>query len=219
MAEDDKDEIDKLRRLSPRERIQKLKEIQKKNKQEIEKAQKLLSEAEDEAKVEAKVEEEIEDMPIPQLTAVDIEGLFSPEERELFRAKRFVSKAGEYKVSESREQEKAKKKSSRGSDDLEDIAAASKGLSLDHEQEHVQYIDQMRQQPAEHLYSRAKELYSDFREKGYLNPREQEEFNAIEYANRKKMEDIEQGRYTQIDQKVANDMILIEKMKNSLYKK
>ena len=41
------DELDKLKKLSPKERIKKLKELQAKDKAEIEKAQKLIKESQD----------------------------------------------------------------------------------------------------------------------------------------------------------------------------
>ena len=46
------EEINELKKLSPKERIRKLKEIQEKDKEEIEEAQKLLKQAEEEAEIE-----------------------------------------------------------------------------------------------------------------------------------------------------------------------
>jgi len=84
MAE--KDNVDELKKLFPQERIKKLKELQKKDRDEIEKAQRLILESEE----EAEREEQIKKIPIPQVKAVDIDSLFSQEEKELFKAKRFV---------------------------------------------------------------------------------------------------------------------------------
>jgi hypothetical protein len=83
------EEINDLKKLSPKERIKRLKELQEKDKKEIEEAQKLLKEAEE----ESVIEDELREIPIPQLKAADIDELFSPEEKELFKAKRFTSAA------------------------------------------------------------------------------------------------------------------------------
>ena len=79
--------LDKFKNLSPEQRIKKLKELQEKDKQEIEEAQKLIKESEEQAEAEEELKKQI---PIPQLKTVDIESLFTAEEKELFRAKRFV---------------------------------------------------------------------------------------------------------------------------------
>ena len=149
MAEEDI--IEKLKKLSPKERIGKLKEIQEKNKEEIEKAQDLIKESEE----QAARDEEIEKIPVPQLKAVDIGALFSPEERELFRAKRF-------------ETEKPKKAEETGEEkgELETIAERAPRLPPEAEQEHIQYVRQLSQTPTEQLYNRAKELYSEFKTQG-----------------------------------------------------
>ena len=81
-----KDDLDDLRRLSPRERLTRLREIEKKNKEEIEKAQQLMRESER----EIEIQDELKDIPIPQVKAVDIQSLFTPEEKEVFRMKRFA---------------------------------------------------------------------------------------------------------------------------------
>ena len=199
MAEEEK-ELDELKNLSPQERIKRLKKLQEKNKEEIEQAQKMLTQAED----EAQIEQELKEIPIPQLKAVDIGQLFSPEEKELFKAKRGIST----KPKEEKE-EKSKKT------ELEEIAAHAPVISKQEEEQHVQYIQQLSKRPTEQLLGRAAKLYGQFKQQGYLNPTQQEEFNNLEYANRKKLQDIETGRYAEISKSVANEMVLIEKMKNA----
>ena len=198
------EEIGELKKLSPKERIKKLKELQEKNKEEIEEAQKLLKEAEE----QAEVEEELKEIPIPQLKAVDIGALFSPEERELFKAKRFVT---EKPKAEEAGEEKG---------ELEAIAERAPRLPPEAEQQHIQYVRQLSQTPTEQLYNRAKELYTEFKTQGnQFTPEQQEEFSNIEYANRKKLEDIEAGKYTEVSKEVANEMVLIERMKNATYRR
>ena len=205
IMEEEEEELGELKKLSPQERIKKLKELQEKNKEEIEQAQKMLAQAED----EAQIEQELKEIPIPQLKAVDIDELFSPEEKELFKAKRLVAE----KPKEEKEEPEEKAKG-----ELEEIAAHAPAISKEEEQ-HVQYIRQLSQRPTEQLLDRATELYGQFKQQGYLSPAQQEEFNNIEYANRQKLRDIEAGRYAEISKSVANEMVLIEKMKNATYRR
>jgi len=92
-------EWEEIKKLSPEERLKKLKELQEKSKKEIEEAQQLMTESQRELEIK---EEHERDMPIPQLTSIDIDSLFGQEEKELFRAKRFVETrpAGEGKKDE-----------------------------------------------------------------------------------------------------------------------
>ncbi len=73
----DKDDLDELRRLGPRERLRKLRDIEQKNKDEIEKAQKLMRESE----VEIARLDELSEIPVPEAREVDVRKLFAPEEK------------------------------------------------------------------------------------------------------------------------------------------
>ncbi|MEE9525105.1 MAG: hypothetical protein V3V78_00680 [Candidatus Woesearchaeota archaeon] len=200
------EEINELKKLSPKERIKKLKEIQERDKAEIEKAQGMLKEAED----EAVIEDELRDIPIPQLKAVDIDGLFSPAEKELFKAKRFTS---------DKPKEVEKKEEKKGA--LESIAEEAPKISEAEQQQHIEYVQQLSQKPTEQLYNRAKEIYSNFKDKGYLTQEQQKEMGDISYANRQKFDDIKAGNYPsgQLSKGVAGEMSLIEKMKGAMYKR
>lgn len=81
-------DVEELKKLSPEQRLKALKALEEKSRKEIEEARKLMAESEREIEVE---EEHRRDMPIPQLTSVDIDSLFSQEEKEMFKAKRFIS--------------------------------------------------------------------------------------------------------------------------------
>jgi hypothetical protein len=198
--------INELKKLSPKERIKKLKELQEKDKKEIEEAQSLLSRAEE----EAVIEDELREIPVPQLKAVDIEGLFSPEEKELFKAKRFIS--GKKKETEEEKRERKK--------ELEMIAESAPRLTPEQEEQQIDYLNQLSKEPTGRLYGRASELYNQFKEQGnYFTQEQQKEFNNIEYANRKKFNDIQSGRYAEVSQEVAREMSLIEKMKQGIYRK
>ncbi len=81
------DKIEDIKKLSPREKLAKLKELEKKNKQEIELARKMIEESEREVEIEEEMKEKV---PIPEVKAVDIDELFSAEAKEIFKAKRFI---------------------------------------------------------------------------------------------------------------------------------
>lgn len=90
------DEIDELKKLPASERVQKLKEIEEKSRKEIDEARKLITESLMEIEVEEKIKR---DIPIPQITSVDVDTLFGEEEKDMFRMKRFES--GKKKVSDA----------------------------------------------------------------------------------------------------------------------
>jgi len=72
-----KDLKEELKKLSPKDRVKKLKELEEKRKQEINKIEELLKDSEKEAKTE-EVAKEI----VPEQTEVNIERLFKKEEEE-----------------------------------------------------------------------------------------------------------------------------------------
>ena len=199
----EKNSLDELKKLSPQERIKKLKELQKKDKEEIEKAQKLILESEE----AAEREEEIKKIPIPQLKAVDIDSLFSSEERDLFRAKRFIE-------IKKPEEEKEKPVISKERP-LEEVAAEAEILKVEEERAHAQYLTQLSEQPADKIYNRMKEIYSEAKEKGYISSGQMEEINNLGYANIRKFDDARVGEYSPT-QEAAREMVLTQKMKNML---
>jgi len=89
-----------LKKLSPEERVKKLKEIEERSRKEIEEAQKLMGESIREIEIEQGIKEK---MPIPQLAAVDIDSLFTIEEKDMFKTNRFVSAKKEPIVAEKKE--------------------------------------------------------------------------------------------------------------------
>ena len=200
----EEDIIKKLKKLSPKERAEKLKELQKKDKEEIEQAQKLLQETEE----EITRQEEVEKIPIPQLKSVDIGALFSPEEKELFKAKRFATESP--KEEENEETKPAERA------ELERIAEEAPRLSQEEAAAQAQYLDQLSQKPAEELYNKIKSIYQEVKASGEITPNQMNDLNTIEYANRRKMHDIQAGKYTEVTQETAREMILTEKMKSWL---
>ena len=197
------DTIDDLKKLSPHERIKKLKELQEKDKKEIEEAQKLLKESE----AEVQREQEVKEIPIPQVKVVDIDSLFSSEEKELFKAKRgVVVKPKEKPVARPKKQEIV----------LEDIAKESRELSDQEAVTQADYLSSLSKQPTDELYSKVKGIYDSVKESCYMTHDQQQELRNIHYANQRKLEAIEAGQYTNVTKETAREMVLVEKMKNWL---
>lgn len=69
------DDLEKIKKLPPRERLTKLRELEEKNKQEIEKAHKLMKDSEQ----QIKFEENLKDVEIPEIKQVNIQELFTDE--------------------------------------------------------------------------------------------------------------------------------------------
>lgn len=88
-------DLDDIKKLPPEERLKKLKELEESRKKEIEEARKLAAESEH----EIALEEIKRDIPIPQLTSVDVDMLFSQEEKDIFKSKRFTGE----KIKEQKE--------------------------------------------------------------------------------------------------------------------
>lgn len=204
MAEED---IEKIKKLSPKERIAKLKELQEKDKTEIAEAQRLIRESEE----QLAVEEEIKEVPIPQVKVVDLDELFSAEEKELFKAKRFVE---EKTLSAEEEAVAAERETA-----LEEAVAAESphptedGLGV--QRQYRIRIEEMARRPADELYNRMRDIYQQFQESGALTPEQMREVGDIQYAQIRKMDDIRQGGYLPSEQAVR-EMVLTQRMANKL---
>ncbi len=201
MAEEDI--IKELKKLSPKERLEKLKELQKKDREEIEKAQELLQETEE----EISKQKELEKIPIPQLKAVDIGALFSPEEKELFKAKRFIT---EPRRAEKPEEVRPREEKA----ELERIAEEAQILKQEEEAVQAQYLTQLSQKPVENIYNKVKSIYQEVKATGEITPEQMNDLNNVGYANRRKMQDIRAGKYTEVTQEAAREMVLTEKMRS-----
>ncbi|MBW2992816.1 hypothetical protein KY345_06390 [Candidatus Woesearchaeota archaeon] len=192
--------VENTKKLTVEERIRKLKEIEEKNKEEIKKAQDLLRESEEE--LEAKEKEKAE-IPIPQLRAVDIGELFSEEEKQMFKAKRF-------------EKEKPKKEE----EVLEEtVAEEEKKLTPEQiELAQKQYRTQLSKEPAAELYNKIKNIYQDVQSSGMMTTEQANQINNIEYALDKKQQDIEKGEYNPSEY-AANKLVTTQQIGEELKKK
>lgn len=203
-----------LKKLPLKERIKKLKEIEKKHKEEIKEAQELIKKSEE----EEKIIEGIKDVPIPQIKSDTIDELFG-EAKEIFKEARFKSDNGLDKKEDS---EKSTSKDNKSQSRLEDEISQEKEFKekfMNFGEGQVDYINKLSKAPAQELQTKVKDIYENVKEKGYMSNSEQEELNNIHYATQKKMYDIEQGRYKDVNKQVAEEMITTEKMKNWLSNK
>jgi uncharacterized protein YdaT len=170
---------EELKKLPPEERIKKLKEEQEKRKKEIKEAQALV----DESVMEIEEYEEKKEIPIPQTKSDDMSNLVSEEEREMFRAKRFVS--GEKKTAERESPDESV---------LEEVVEKEK-VELPPEAEQKQYG----QEEASPLYSSIdsikKEAYSISYGEGFGE--EEEERLRMAQENLKEMEEKYRGTMSQ----------------------
>lgn len=196
MADED---IEETKKLTVEERIKKLKEIEKKNKEEIQKAQNLLRESEEEL---VDKDKEKADIPIPQLKSVDIGALSSEEEKQMFKAKTFKDDVPQKKeVLE------------------ETVFEEEKKLTPEQQQQaQQQYRTQLSQQPIEQLYDKVNDIRGNVSSSGYMNEQQQKELNNIEYALDKKQQDINDGEYSPSEY-AANKLVSTKQVGEELKKK
>ncbi len=173
-----------LKRLPPEKRLAFLKKIEEERKKEIELAEEMIKATEE----ELRILEEFRDV-IPQLRAVDIEELFTPEEKEIFKVARFVSER------RTHEEGAEKREAEERPGTIEEVVAGTEISAEKRQQEEFwQQVYALSRQPAEELYNRARELYTAAAT-GEITPEQREEAIAIQYATREKLEAIAGGSY------------------------
>lgn len=97
MVKDDK--VEDIKNLSPEERIRRLRRIEERNKEEIEQAQKLIKESEE----EIKIEERLQQVEIPRNEEVNVAKLFQPEENLEQTVEREQPKVSEEEIKQQQE--------------------------------------------------------------------------------------------------------------------
>jgi len=175
--------LKEIKKLSPEERIKRLKKIEEENKKEINEAEKLIKDS----IREINIQEEIKDLPIPQIKAVDIESLFSPEEKEIFAAKRYKNESvrpaeeetTEMPLEETVEQE-------RPEITTEELEAQANYNMLSEE---------LRREPTENVVQRVEGIYNQIRETGEITRDQINEVYAAESVARQRQEEIGRGTY------------------------
>ena len=174
-------EIKDLKKLSPEERIKRLKTLEAEKRKELQEAEDLMKESEFELEREEKIKREI---PIPQVKAVDIDQLFTQEEKQIFAAKRYVQKKpAEEGAEEKPPEEKA----------LEDeVLEEQPQLTQEQIEEQRQYGQQLAAAQPNQLYQMAREAYDEFKQTGAVD---QARMYALDVATRMKDDAAPGGEY------------------------
>lgn len=171
MADDIVSKLKELRNLPPEERLKRLKEIEERNKKEIEEAHRLMQESENEI---ASDDLEKEQTPIPQLKATDIDSLVGEEEKRIFATKR--------QVSSRRKDDDEQKPALKIDKGLEDALDHGPRLNASQREETKMYQVRLATMPARDVYSMAGSLMQEVKqqldERGYLSEQQRREFEV-----------------------------------------
>jgi hypothetical protein len=173
-----------LRKLSPEERIKKLKELEEKKKKEIEEAAKEIEESRKEI---ASRQKWLEKVPIPEVGKEELSEL-SVEGKELLKRHKGIKekeKETETKVVGEEPEAKRRKKEDlgeflRGQEEQRRSSGAERAY-LTAEQWQAE-VYQRSQQPIAELYSGVREIRDAATERGYISREQEQEVRAIESA-------------------------------------
>ena len=190
--------LNDVKKLSPQERIKRLKEIAEKDKKEIEDAQKLIKESETEIEVEEKEKEQI---PIPQLKATDISEL-TGQAKEMFKAKRYKSE----KVPEEEKEEPTPLEETVEQEQITPEAKKEAGTG-----------EYLRGLSTEQLTQKAEDLYTQAKEENFYLTREQQEKEENIYNELKRRD--EDNINESYNQRVAEEINTGQRILKSLYKR
>lgn len=195
--------LNEIKKLSPEERIKKLRDVEEKNKKEIEEAEKLIKDS----IREINVKEEIKDLPIPQIKAVDIESLFAPEEKEVFAAKRYKDfrhveeETTEMPLEETVEQEKPE--------------ITEKELEAQRQYQ----ILELRREPTENVVQEIENIYQQVRETGRVTGEQMTRAYVANVIAEERQREIERGTYRRISEEISNQLGITKQIFNSIQEK
>ncbi len=180
-------EIDEIKKLSPEARIKRLKKLEDEKRKEIEEAEKLMKESVGELEREERIKQEI---PIPQVKAVDVGELFTQEEKQVFATKRYQ------KIGKEPEEEKPAKKEEKTLE--EEVWEEQPQLTAKQVEQQRQYGQALAAEQPSRLYEMAREVYDEFKETGMVD---QEKVYALDVARRSK-DDSAGGEYKSTSQQM-----------------
>ena len=196
-----------IKKLSPEERIKKLKKIEEENKKEIDEAEKIIKDS----IREINVKEEIRDLPIPQIKAIDIESLFAPEEKEVFAAKRYKDlrarhveeETAEIPLEKTVEQEKPK------------ITEEE----LEAQRQYQILTNELRRERTENVVQELRNIYNQVGETGEITREQMRMAYAADVVARERQRDIERGTYGRIDEEISNQLDIARQIFKSIQDK
>jgi len=199
--------LNEIKKLSPEERIEKLKKIEEENKKEINEAEKIIKDS----IREINVKEKIRDLPIPQIKAVDIESLFSPEEKEVFAVKRYkdlVVRHAEEEKAEIPLEETVKQEEPRAT--KEELAAHIKNQVL---------ANELRREPTENVVQELENIYHQVIEGTGVTGDQMTMAYAANVVARERQQEIERGTYGRLDEQVSNQLDIARQIFKSIQDK
>lgn len=192
--------LKEIKKLSPEERIKRLKKIEEKNKKEIDEAEKIIKDS----VREINIKEELRDLPIPQIKAVDIESLFAPEEKEVFATKRYKDlrvrpaeeETTEMPLEETVEQEKPK-------------------ITKEELEAHRQYqilANELRREPTENVVQELENIYRQARDGSRVTGEQMRMVYVADVVARERQEEIRRGTYGRMDEEISNQLDIARKI-------
>lgn len=205
---------DELKNLPPRERIRRLKELEEKRKKEIEEAQKLIKESEEEISAREEWERKV---PIPQVAREDFTESTS-EEKEILEAHKGRR--------ERREKPEEKKEERRVRGGVEEILDLGKGIG---ERGHIEviagerreiprelfdtdYAAHLSRQPIDRIREELYGIKERVSEKGYLNEEDQRRIEYRLAGIEMKEEAAEMGQYKSFSEEAAHRASLAKEL-------
>jgi len=209
MAEED------LKKLPPEERIKRLKEMEKKKKQEIEEGQKVIKDSEEEITGRRKW---LDKVPVPEVAKEDLEGL-SDEGKVLVQLHKSLKKSEEKVEAERKELSPHKAVSeleetvgreaistSRGGNVNYDLPGRNIGLSYEAQPRSMVEISK-----------ELKDIYQRAMERGYVTLEEGRQVGKNLYDVEKKLEAVEEGKYKEFSEQVAEAASLSQSIGSKLH--
>jgi hypothetical protein len=166
------DEFEKLKKLSPKERLERLKKLEEKIKKE---KKETTSQVEEEFKRQ-------QEIPIPQIKVDSLSQLTSQAEKEIVKNKRFIEELSKNK---NYDQE---------FEDLENIEQSKKKFQFEEEQL-KNFYQTLAKEPIEYIYNAVNEIVTDFYT-GATSFQAPQELNQIQAILMQKENDIDAGKYT-----------------------
>jgi len=192
--------LKEIKKLSPEERIKKLRSIEEKNKKEIDEAEKIINES----IREINIKEELRGLPIPQIKAVDIESLFAPEEKEVFAAKRYKDLRARHIEEEAAEIP------------LEGTVEQEKPKVTEEELEaHRQYqllANELRREPTENVVQELENIYQQVRETSRVTGEQMRMAYVADSVARERQEEIRRGTYGRMDEEISDQLSIARKI-------
>jgi hypothetical protein len=176
-------ELKDLKKLSPEERIRKLKELEEDRKREIKEAEAMIRSSKEEI---ADKEKRKIDIPIPQVGAISVDELFTEEEKQVYESKRGVKRKGKEEI--STEDKEAMKEHAEKTLEEEVWRAAPK---------HENLVEELANRDSGQLYTAAVNTIQGAQGEGRdLNDQERDYLQGIKYATMEKERGIAEGYQT-----------------------